>query len=156
VTDLEIDEKWMGIALAEAKVAATEGEVPVGAVIVCDGVEIARARNSRERDKSAIAHAEITAINLACAQKRAWRLLNCTLYVTLEPCVMCAGAIYQARLDRVVFGTVDPKAGAMGSLYSIHADKRLNHLPSVATGVLADSCSAVLKEFFAARRRREP
>jgi tRNA(adenine34) deaminase len=156
VTDLQADEEWMRLALTEAELAARAGEVPVGAIIVCDGIEIARARNTREMDRSAIAHAEIAAIQQACMSKQAWRLLNCTLYVTLEPCLMCAGAIYQARLDRVVFGTFDPKAGAMGSLYSVHADSRLNHQPAVTAGVLAEPCSTILKDFFAARRRREP
>ena len=146
------DEKWMLQALELAREAATRGEVPVGAVVVKDGEIVGAGANARETLKDAVRHAEIEAISAACREVGAWRLSGCTLYVTLEPCLMCAGAIYQARLDRGVFGAVDPKAGAMGSLYKVHEDARLNHRLPVVPGVLGEECSRVLKEFFRARR----
>lgn len=139
-------------ALALARDAATRGEVPVGAVIVRDGIVVGRGANLRETRQDATEHAEMAAIREACTTLKSWRLTGCELYVTLEPCLMCAGAIYQARLDRVVFGALDPKAGAMGSLYKVHEDARLNHRLPVEAGVLGDECGLVLKEFFRARR----
>ena len=143
---------WMQAALALARDAAARGEVPVGAIIVKDGVVVGRGANLRETHQDATEHAEMAAIRAACAQLKTWRLSGCELYVTLEPCLMCAGAIYQARLDLVVFGAMDPKAGAMGSLYKVHEDPRLNHRLPVVSGVLADDCGRILKEFFKARR----
>ncbi|MEO1496460.1 MAG: tRNA adenosine(34) deaminase TadA [Planctomycetota bacterium] len=144
----------MQLALDEARRAANAGEVPVGAVIECNGAIVAAAHNQRETLRDPTAHAEMIAITQAAEALGAWRLEGCTLYVTLEPCPMCAGAIVQARLPRVVYGAVDPKAGAAESLYSILTDERLNHRVDVTTGVLAEPCGAVLRDFFQARRRR--
>ena len=140
-------------ALALAEEAGLRGEVPVGAVIVQDSEIIAEAFNERESLPSAVAHAELSAISRACAALKRWRLSGCTLYVTLEPCVMCAGAIVQARVDRVVFGASDPKAGAVTSLYQVLSDARLNHRPQIEAGVLANECGQILTEFFKARRK---
>jgi tRNA(adenine34) deaminase len=144
----------MEMALEEAAAAAAEDEVPVGAVIVSfeRGV-IGRAHNQREQLLDPTAHAEMIAITQAAQALRSWRLENCVLYVTLEPCPMCAGAIVQARLPLVVYGCTDPKAGACDTLYRITADPRLNHRAQVVGGVLADRCAAVLSEFFAAKRQ---
>jgi tRNA(adenine34) deaminase len=144
----------MVMALDEAAQAASEDEVPVGAVIVSlkQGV-IARAHNQRERLRDPTAHAEMIAITQAAQALQSWRLDGCALYVTLEPCPMCAGAVVQARLPLVVYGCTDPKAGACHTLYQITADARLNHRAQVVGGVLADRCSAVLSDFFAAKRR---
>ncbi len=144
----------MEMALDEAAVAAEEGEVPVGAVIVSfrRGV-IGLAHNQREQLLDPTAHAEMIAITQAAQALRSWRLEDCALYVTLEPCPMCAGAVVQARLPLVVYGCTDPKAGACDSLYRITADPRLNHRANVVSGVLSERCAAVLSEFFAARRR---
>src|SRR5207302_10460088 len=147
----------MEMALDEAAAAAAEDEVPVGAVIVSlrQGV-IARAHNQREQLHDPTAHAEMIAITQAAQALRSWRLENCALYVTLEPCPMCAGAIVLARLPYVVYGAVDPKAGACDTLYHITSDPRLNHRAHVIPGVLADQCAAVLSDFFAAKRGRQP
>jgi tRNA(adenine34) deaminase len=144
----------MELALDEAARAAAEDEVPVGAVIVSfeRGV-IAQAHNQRELLRDPTAHAEMIAITQAAAALRSWRLEGCVLYVTLEPCPMCAGAIVQARLPLVVYGCADPKAGACKTLYQITDDPRLNHRAQVVAGVLADRCAAVLGDFFAAKRR---
>jgi tRNA(adenine34) deaminase len=144
----------MEMALEEAEAAAAEDEVPVGAVIVSlqQGV-IARAHNQRERLKDPTAHAEMIAITQAAQALNSWRLEKAILYVTLEPCPMCAGAIVLARLPMVVYGTADPKAGACHTLYQIASDPRLNHRAQVVGGVLAERCGAVLSAFFAARRR---
>jgi tRNA(adenine34) deaminase len=144
----------MTMALDDASEAAAEDEVPVGAVIVSltRGV-IARAHNQRERLRDPTAHAEMIAITQAAQALQSWRLEGCVLYVTLEPCPMCAGAIVQARLPFVVFGCTDPKAGACQTLYQIASDPRLNHRARVTGGVMADECAAVLSEFFAAKRR---
>src|SRR3954470_13271931 len=144
----------MELALEEAALAAAEDEVPVGAVIVSfeRGV-IARAHNQRERLLDATAHAEMIAITQASLALRSWRLEDCVLYVTLEPCPMCAGAIVLARLPMVVYGTIDPKAGACHTLYQITADPRLNHRAQVVPGVLAGRCAAILTDFFAKKRR---
>ena len=148
----QTDEFWMEQALALAQQAGKQGEVPVGALIVREGMVIASAGNAREMARDAIRHAEIDAISGACRRLGTWRLTGCTLFVTLEPCLMCAGAIYQARLDRVVMGAMDPKAGAMGSLYRIHEDTRLNHRLPVTSGIMAPECAAILKDFFRAKR----
>ncbi len=146
------DERWMRLALDEAHHAREAGEVPVGAVIVRDGQAIARAGNRTLRDQDPTAHAEALAIRDAAAQLGSWRLDGCALYVTLEPCAMCAGAIVLARLDRVVFGAWDDKAGMAGSVADLLRHPRLNHRPAVLAGVLGDECGAVLTEFFRARR----
>jgi len=146
------DTTFMAQALQLATQAASLGEVPVGALIVENNIVISSAYNERERRPSALAHAELSAIAKASEKLGRWRLSGCTLYVTLEPCVMCAGAIVQARLDRVVFGASDPKGGAVVSLYQILQDARLNHRPEVSGGVLAQECGAALSDFFRARR----
>jgi tRNA(adenine34) deaminase len=144
----------MGMALEEAEAAANEDEVPVGCVIVSlqKGI-IARAHNQREMLKDPTAHAEMIAITQASASLQSWRLENCVLYVTLEPCPMCAGAIVLARLPMIVYGATDPKAGACDTLYRITNDSRLNHRSQVVAGVLADRCAAILSGFFAAKRK---
>jgi tRNA(adenine34) deaminase len=144
----------MEMALEEAGLAADADEVPIGAVIVSQekGV-IARAHNQREMLHDPTAHAEMIAITQAAEALRSWRLENCILYVTLEPCPMCAGAIVQARVPLVVYGAADPKAGACDTLYRITSDPRLNHRAQVISGVLADRCAAVLSDFFAQKRR---
>jgi tRNA(adenine34) deaminase len=144
----------MEMALEEAGLASDADEVPIGAVIVSQekGV-IARAHNQREMLHDPTAHAEMIAITQAAEALRSWRLENCILYVTLEPCPMCAGAIVQARLPLVVYGAADPKAGACDTLYRITSDPRLNHRAQVISGVLADRCAAVLSDFFAQKRR---
>lgn len=139
-------------ALELAANAARLGEVPVGAVIVKEGRIIGEGANARESGHDATRHAEMDAIKAACGELKSWRLTGAELYVTLEPCLMCAGAIYQARLDRVFFGALDSKAGAMGSLYKVHEDQRLNHRLPVFGGLLANEASFLLKEFFRARR----
>jgi tRNA(adenine34) deaminase len=145
-------EYFMRLALREAKRAAGHGDVPVGCVIVLDGEVIAAAGNERELRQSPLAHAEILAIEQAAARMRTWRLLNTVIYVTLEPCPMCAGAIVQARIPHLVYGATDEKAGAAGTLYNICNDSRLNHCVEVTSDVLADEAAAVLREFFQARR----
>ena len=145
----------MRLALAEARQAFDEGEVPIGAVVVWQERVIAAAHNQREALRDPTAHAEMVAITQAAEALGSWRLLDCTLYVTLEPCPMCAGAIVLARLPVVVYGTTDPKAGACHTLYQIPSDPRLNHRAQVIGGVLADRCAAALSDFFAAKRRQE-
>lgn len=141
------DITYMHEALALAKEAAAEGEVPVGCVIVRDGVIVGRGRNRREQDKTALAHAECDAIRQACETLGGWRLWDCTLYVTLEPCPMCAGAIINARIPRVVFGASDTKCGACGSVCDLFS-MEFNHHPEVTKGVLEEECGAVLSDFF--------
>jgi tRNA(adenine34) deaminase len=144
----------MEMALEEAAIAAAEDEVPIGSVIVSlqRGV-IGRAHNQREQLHDPTAHAEMIAITQAAAALRSWRLEDCVLYATLEPCPMCAGAIVQARLPFVVYGAVDPKAGACHTLYQITSDPRRNHRAQVVSGVLADRCAAILSDFFRGKRR---
>jgi tRNA(adenine34) deaminase len=142
----------MELALAEARAAAAEGEVPVGAVCVVDGQVVARRHNERERASDPTAHAELLALRDAAAALGGWRLRDATLVVTLEPCPMCAGALVAARLGRLVFGAVDPKAGACGTLYNLCTDPRLNHEVPVTGGVRAPECGALLTSFFADRR----
>ena len=141
------------MALDEARSAAATGDVPVGAVVVREGVAIARAANRTVRDQDPTAHAELLAIRAASAALGRWRLDDCTLYVTLEPCAMCAGAIVLARIARVVIGAWDPKAGMAGSIEDLLRHPRLNHRPEVASGLLEAECAALLREFFAQRRR---
>ncbi len=140
-------------ALHLAERAASEGEVPVGAVVVYDGEIIAEGYNRRESDKNALAHAEILAIDAACKARGGWRLSGCTLYVTLEPCLMCAGAIVNARIDRVVYALPDPKSGAFGSVTDV-STLALNHHPEVLSGVLAEPCKEVLQSFFKKLRQK--
>lgn len=143
----------MRLALQEAHAALATDDVPVGAVVLdAEGRAVGAGRNRREADGDPTAHAEVVAIREAAAALGTWRLEGCTLVVTLEPCTMCAGAIVLARLDRVVFGADDPKAGAVGSLWDVVRDRRLNHRPEVVSGVLADDCAEVLRGFFAAHR----
>ena len=146
------DEYFMRLALREAERAAQHGDVPIGAVVALDGEVIAAAGNERELRKSPVAHAEIIAIEQAAAYMKSWRLLNTVLYVTLEPCPMCAGAIVQARIPHLVYGATDEKAGAAGTLYNVCQDARLNHCLDITTGVLADESTALLRRFFQARR----
>mgnify|MGYP001587395996 CR=1 FL=1 len=143
---------WMRLAHSLAESAGRKSEVPVGAVIVKDGRLIGSGINLREQTFQATAHAELLAINQASLWLKAWRLTGCTLYVTLEPCLMCAGALYQARVDRVVYAAADPKAGSLGSLYSLHQDSRLNHRYSVESGLMEDEAGQLLKAFFRKRR----
>lgn len=143
----------MQAALEQARLAGQAGEVPIGAVVVHNGQIIARARNTREEDRNPAGHAEFTAICEAAKKLQAWRLTGCTVYVTLEPCVMCAGLMHQARIDRCVFGAYDPKAGALGTLYAIHEDSRLNHVFEAQGGILEQECAQLLKSFFARRRK---
>ena len=146
-------EAWMREAIALANQAKDRNEVPVGAVIVKNDQIIGRGFNLRESLQDATKHAEMDAITDACRQLGTWRLTGCELFVTLEPCLMCSGAIYQARLDRVWFGAHDPKAGAMVSLYRIHEDVRLNHRLPVTGGILANECGEILRDFFRKKRR---
>ena len=143
----------MRLALVEAASAVTDGEVPVGCVILdSTGAVIASGRNARETGQDPTGHAEIVAIRAAASALGAWRLTGCTLVVTLEPCTMCAGAIVLARLDRIVFGAYDPKAGAVGSLWDVVRDRRLNHRPEVVAGVLEQECAEQLAGWFEGRR----
>lgn len=142
------DQAWMEMALAKARKAQTIGEVPIGCVIVKDQKLLACTHNLRETKQLATAHAEILAIEEACRKTGFWRLEGCTLYVTLEPCPMCAGAIIQSRIPRVVYGASDPKAGAGGTLLNILNDARFNHQANVQSGVLEEECGRLLREFF--------
>ncbi len=150
----ERDAFFMGIALAEAKAAAAIGETPVGAVIVRGDEVVSTGHNRRETGKNALYHAELEAIDAACRKLGGWRLWECELYVTLEPCPMCAGAIVNARLRRVVFGAADPKAGCFGSVADFNA-LGFNHKPEVISGVLASDCSRLLSDFFAELRKKK-
>ncbi len=144
----DTDNYFMGLAILEADKASALGDVPVGAVIVRDGEVVGRGYNTREADKNPLGHAEITAIKEASVTLASWRLSQCTLYVTVEPCVMCAGAILAARIERLVFGAPDKKAGAVESLYSLLDDSRLNHIVMVHSGVLGEECSEIITAFF--------
>ena len=151
---IDLDERLMRRAIHEAELALGHDDVPVGAILVGpDGELLGAGHNERERLQDPSAHAELLAIREAAATVGSWRLLDTTLYVTLEPCAMCAGAIVLARIPRVVFGTADPKAGAAGSVLDILAEPRLNHRPEVLGGILQPECAALLLDFFAARRR---
>jgi len=149
-----MDEHFMRLALREADRAAEAGDVPVGAVVVHDGEVVGLGRNERELTGDPTAHAEIIALREASTKLGNWRLLDTVLYVTLEPCAMCAGAIVLSRVPRVVFATTDPKAGAAGSVFDVLAEPRLNHRPEVASGLFADEAGAQLRDYFAARRGR--
>lgn len=145
------DEYFMRLALDEARAAGERGETPIGAVIVRDGEVVSSAGNARERDKNALAHAETAAISKACEVLGGWRLVGCTLYVTLEPCPMCAGAIMNARVPRVVYGARDEKGGAIGGLFNLF-DEAVNHKPEITGGVLGEECARMLRDFFRERR----
>ena len=146
-------DEWMRLALDEARLAPATGDVPVGAVVVDpDGVVIGRGRNVREAESDPTGHAEVRALRAAAATLGTWRLDDCSLVVTLEPCTMCAGALVLARVSRLVYGAVDPKAGAVGSLWDVVRDRRLNHRPEVVPGMLADESGELLRRFFATRR----
>ena len=148
------DEKFMKFAIEQAHHAAKLGEVPIGAVVVCDGEVIAEGFNQREARQDPSAHAEFTAICQASRELERWRLPDCTVYVTLEPCIMCSGLMHQARIARCVYGASDPKAGALGTLYHVHDDERLNHNFEVTGGVLEDECAGLLRDFFRMRRKQ--
>lgn len=147
------DEEGMRAALREARIAEAADEVPVGCVIVHEGTIIGRGHNQVEGLQDATAHAEILAIGAASNALQSWRLAECTLYVTLEPCAMCAGAMVLARVSRLVYGAADPKAGACGSVLDVIHERRLNHRVEVSAGVLSEACGAALKDFFARKRR---
>ena len=144
-------ERYMKLALAQAQKAKSKDEVPVGAVIVKDNKVIAKACNMRESKKDPLGHAEIYAISKAAKKLGGWRLPGCTLFVTLEPCPMCTGAIINARIEKVVFGAFDPKAGALGSLYNL-AEGKLNHTPKVIGGIMEEECSGILSSYFREKR----
>ena len=144
--------EWMRLALAEAKIAMESGDVPVGAVVVCDGKVIASRHNEREATADPTAHAEVLALRDASQVLGRWRLDDCTLVVTLEPCVMCAGALLNSRINTLVFGAADPKGGATSTLYNVSCDPRLSHNFAVVHGVLADESAQLLQDFFAERR----
>jgi tRNA(adenine34) deaminase len=149
-------ERWVGpmrAALDEARAALATGDVPIGALVLApDGTTIGRGRNVREADADPTGHAEVVALRAAARERGEWRLEGCTLVVTLEPCTMCAGAAVLSRVERVVFGAFDPKAGAVGSLWDVVRDRRLNHRPEVESGVLAEESAALLDDFFARHR----
>ncbi len=144
----------MQFALKEAAKAAERKECPIGAVAVHNGKILARAHNLRESRNDPLGHAELLLLSKLSKKLKSWRLLEITVYVTLEPCLMCMGALLQSRIPRVVFGTLDPKAGACGSLYDLSQDKRLNHQIQITSGVLKDECSIILKKFFEKLRRK--
>jgi tRNA(adenine34) deaminase len=151
--DQAVVEAAMQAALEQARLALESADVPVGAVVVDEtGVVIGAGRNRREADRDPTAHAEVVALRQAAAKRGSWRLEGCTLVVTLEPCTMCAGAVVSARVDRLVFGADDPKAGAVGSLWDVVRDRRLNHRPEVVRGVAAEESAALLRGFFASHR----
>lgn len=149
------DETYMAMALAEARRAERIGEVPIGAVVVSGGAVVSSGFNRRETDNDPAGHAELIAIRGAAAKLGRWRLSDCTVYVTLEPCPMCAGLMHQARIERCVFGAADPKAGALGTLYDLHDDERLNHRFEVTGGVLAEESADLLRTFFRRLRTEE-
>ena len=150
-----VDEKFMRIAIRQAKLSEKIGEVPIGAVIVDkNGNVLVKATNLREKEKTTLGHAELVAIHRACKKLDSWRLVDCTLYVTLEPCYMCAGALLQSRISRVVFAAHDPKGGALETLAQLGNDPRLNHRFSVTGGVLGEECSLLLKKFFRKKRKK--
>ena len=146
------DERFMGMAIDRARAAAEHGDVPIGALVAREGEPLAAAGNERELRRDPTAHAELLAIRAAAEALGGWRLPETTLYVTLEPCAMCAGAIVLARIPTVVFGAADPKAGAAGSVLDVLGEPALNHRPQVAGGLLEDECAELLREFFGARR----
>ena len=148
------DEMHMALALEQAREAAAIGEVPIGAVVVCDGAVVATGHNRREVDHDPAGHAEFLAIRSAAQRLKRWRLSDCTVYVTLEPCPMCAGLMHQARIARCVYASSDPKAGALGTLYDLSNDDRLNHRFDVTSGILAEESAQLLREFFGGLRKK--
>jgi tRNA(adenine34) deaminase len=152
---MQPDETYMAMALAEAQHAERIGEVPIGAVVVSGGAVVASGHNRRETDNDPAGHAELIAIREAAAKLGRWRLSDCTVYVTLEPCPMCAGLMHQARIERCVYGAADPKAGALGTLYDLHDDERLNHRFQVTSGVLGEESAELLRSFFRRLRAEE-
>ena len=146
------DEIFMKEALKEAAKARKKDEVPIGAIIVHNNKIIARGHNLRETKHDALGHAEIIAIRKANKKLKSWRLVDCTIYVTVEPCSMCAGAILQSRIDRIVYGTEDIKGGALGSSYNLFEQKNINHIPEIESGVLKEECSQIIKDFFKKKR----
>jgi tRNA(adenine34) deaminase len=148
------DEYWMQEAIQQARLAESLGEVPIGAIIVHDGAVVGTGYNLRETNRDPTAHAEMIAIRQASETLQAWRLLGCTLYVTLEPCPMCAGAILQSRVERVVYGASDPKAGCVGTLMDLLQDSRFNHVSPWKSGVLHEECAVLLSDFFRRLRSR--
>lgn len=149
-----IDNYYMSLALVQARKAYSLKDVPIGCVIEYNGHVIGRGFNRRMTDKNVLSHAEIIAINEACAFMGDWRLEGCTLYVTVEPCPMCSGAILQARIPRVVYGTPNPKAGCCGSIYNLLQEQRFNHRSEICSGVMQEECSEIMKDFFRSFRRR--
>lgn len=147
------DLKYMALALKEAQIAYKNDEVPVGAVIVKDGKVLAKAYNKREKSLDPTSHAEINAIRKACKKVGSWRLVDATIYVTVEPCSMCAGAILWARIGRVVYGTKDLKGGALGTTFNLYEVKGLNHYPQITGGVMEEECSILIKDFFKKKRK---
>ncbi len=153
INDNQTDERFMRMAIDQAMIAEENGDVPIGCVVIFDGKVIAKGYNQREQLNDPTAHAEMIALTAASDFMGNWRLGGCTMYVTLEPCTMCAGALVLARIDRLVYGCDDPKTGAIKSLYNIVSDERLNHSIEVSSDVLGDDCSSLMSEFFARRRR---
>ena len=153
--EIKLNEKYMKMAIREAGKAKKGSEVPIGCVIVHDGKVIARAHNRRNRDKSVLSHAELLAINEACGKLKDWRLEECTMYITLEPCQMCAGAIVQARIPKVVIGAMNPKAGCAGSIINLLQMDRFNHQVEIQSGVCVEECSELLSDFFAQLREEK-
>ena len=147
-----MDANWMAEALSEASMAAAEGEVPIGAVVVVEGRIVGRGRNARESRRDPTAHAEVLALQEAARSLQRWRLSGATVYATLEPCPMCAGALVNARVDRLVYAVPDPKAGAAGTLFDLARDSRLNHRVQVVSGVMAAECGELLTSFFRSKR----
>lgn len=150
---MHADDTYMAMAIEQARLAEEIGEVPIGAVVVCEGAVVAHGHNRREIDNDPAGHAEFIAIREAAAKLERWRLSDCEVFVTLEPCPMCAGLMHQARIARCAYGAPDPKAGALGTLYDLSSDDRLNHRFDVTQGVLAEECGTLLTEFF--RKLRE-
>lgn len=149
-----VDEKFMLEALKEAEKSAALDEVPVGAIIVKDNKIIARGHNLREKTNDPTSHAEIVAIRKACKKLNSWRLEGCTIYVTIEPCAMCAGTLLWTRIDRIVFGANDPKGGALGSSFELFRVKNINHHPEITKGVLEDKCGSLISDFFKKKRQK--
>lgn len=152
---MDLDEKYMRLAIDEAKKAEMIGEVPIGAIIVYDKKVIASGYNQREKNQTTLSHAELLAIKAANEYIGSWRLEDCTLYVTLEPCPMCAGAIVQSRIPRIVYGANDPKAGCTGTLMNLCNENRFNHQSNVTSGVLAEECGTMLTNFFKEIRKQK-
>lgn len=151
----DIEKHWMSEAIKEAKKAFRKGEVPIGAIAVASGKIIGRAHNIRERTSNPLGHAELLLIEKLSKKRKSWRMEDATIYVTCEPCLMCAGAMLQARVPRVVYGCADPKAGAFGTLYDVSNDPRLNHRIEVKAGVLSEECAWLLSEFFRNLRKKK-